>query len=171
MTTDPVAAAFARPDPIPSEADARTIARNAAAARRFVERALGAGDMAAFDEIVADDVWVSSGLKPAAPITSKAEYGAILAATLGTALSNGEMTIHEVSPTLDGAILVRFTAKADHTGALDGIAATSRRLTLSEMHLMRFDARGRLVSNYVGALNPLQWEMIYAPTITPQILV
>jgi ketosteroid isomerase-like protein len=164
-----MADAFALPATQEARADEATIARNAAAARRFVEQVLGRGDMAAFDELVADDVWVSTGLKPDAPITSKAEYAHVIGSTLGVALSNGSMTVHEVLPTLDGAVVVRFTAEADHTGELDGVAPSGRRLVLSETHLMRF-RDGRLVRNHVGALNPLHWEVTYAPVIAPKIL-
>lgn len=165
MTRD----AFADPPAIRGSADPDTIERNAAAARRFVEEVLGRGDMAAFDDLVADDVWVSTGLKPDAPITSKAEYAQVIGSTLGVGLSNGSMTVHEVLPTLDGAVVVRFTAQADHTGELDGIAPTGRRFVLSETHLMRF-RDGKLVRSHVGALNPLHWEMTYAPVIAPKIL-
>jgi ketosteroid isomerase-like protein len=156
-------------NPEMKEADRSIIDRNAAAARRFAEKVLGQGDMTAFDELVADDVWVSTGLKPGAPVTSKAEYAEVIGRTIGTALTNGSMVVHEVLPTLDGAVIVRFTAEADHTGEAEGIAPTQRRLTLSETHLMRF-RDGRLVENYVGALNPLHWEMLFAPVITPQVL-
>jgi ketosteroid isomerase-like protein len=160
---------FVRPPTLQPRADADTLARNASAARRFVEQVLGAGDMAAFDELVADDVWVSTGLQPDAPVIGKQAYQQVLGGTLGVALSNGSMTVHEVLPTLDGAVIVRFTALADHTGALDGIAATGQRLTLSETHLMRF-REGRLIENYVGALNPLHWEMLYAPVIAARVV-
>lgn len=161
--------AFAAPPhqgsgPVDSEAQDR----NAAIARRFVEQVLGKGDMTAFDEIVAEDVWVSTGLKPEAPITSKSEYATVIGSTLGTALSNGSMTVHEVLPCVDGAVLVRFTAEADHTGMLDGVAPTGSRFVLSETHLMRFKD-GKLVQNHVGALNPLHWEMTYASTITRKL--
>lgn len=171
MTVAAAPNAFARPphQPEPPRADESTIARNTAAARRFVRDVLGGGDMDAFDELVADDVWVSTGLKPGAPITSKAEYAQVLGRTVGAALSNGVMTIHEVLPTIDGAVIVRFTAEADHTGEVEGVPPANRRLTLSETHLMRF-RDGRLIENYVGALNPLHWEMLYAPVITPQVL-
>jgi predicted ester cyclase len=161
--------AFIRPPTVQNPADAATLAGNAAAARRFVERVLGAGDMAAFDELVDDEVWVSTGLKPDAPVVGKQEYLQVLGATLGAALSNGSMTIHEVLTTTDGAVIVRFTAQADSSGALDGIAPTGQRLTLSETHLMRF-REGRLIENYVGALNPLHWEMLYAPVIAKKVL-
>ncbi|MBC8058492.1 MAG: ester cyclase [Rhizobiales bacterium] len=108
-------------------------------------------------------------MHPDAPVIGKQAYKQVLGGTLGVALSNGAMTVHEVLPTLDGAVIVRFTALADHTGVLDGVAATGQRLTLSETHLMRF-REGRLIENYVGALNPLHWEMLYAPVIAEKIL-
>lgn len=160
---------FVRPPTQQPLADAETLARNASAARRFVEQVLGAGDMAAFDELVAEDVWVSTGLQPDAPVVGKQAYQQVLGGTLGVALSNGAMTVHEVLPTLDGAVIVRFTAMADHTGALDNVAPTRQRLTLSETHLMRF-RDGQLIENYVGALNPLHWEMLYAPVIAAKVL-
>lgn len=155
--------------PAQERADETTLAANLAAARRFAERVLGMGDMQAFDELVADDVWVSTGLKPGAPVTSKTEYAQVIGSTIGTALSNGAMTIHEVLATLDGAVIVRFTAEADHTAEIEGVAPTNKRFTLSETHLMRF-RDGKLIENYVGALNPLHWEMTYAKPITAAVL-
>jgi ketosteroid isomerase-like protein len=162
-------AAFGRPPYQQPAPDAATLERNAQAARRFVERVLGQGDMQAFDELVADDVWVSTGLQPASPVRGKQAYAQVLGATVGTALANGTMVVHEVLPTLAGAVVVRFTAMADHVRGIDGVAASGQRLPLSETHLMRF-RDGMLVENYVGALNPLHWEMLHAPLITPQIL-
>lgn len=167
--TTAAGAAFALPDRSYPRVSLEEAERNAVTARRFVEEVLGGGDMAAFDAIVADDVWVSTGLKPGEPVRSKAEYKQVIGSTLAAALSNGAMHVHEVLPTFDGAVVVRFTAEADHTGELDGVAPTGQRLTLSETHLMRF-RDGKLVQNHVGALNPLHWEMTYAPVITPQIL-
>jgi ketosteroid isomerase-like protein len=170
MSAAPASNAFARP-PFRAEAERASeevLVRNTAAARRFAEQVLGMGDMQAFDDLVHQDVWVSTGLKPGAPVRGKAEYAQVIGATLGAALSNGSMTIHEVLTTLDGAVIVRFTAEADHTGTADGVAPTNRRFTLSETHLMRFQ-NGQLIENYVGALNPLHWEMTFADPITRAI--
>ena len=144
---------------------------NLALALAFVEQGLGQGDMAAFDRYVAPDVWVSTGLKPGAPITSRDEYKAVIAATLGKALSfeTAEMTIDDALVTTDGRVIIRFTARADHAGELYGAPATGRRLTLAETHLFRIED-ARIVENYVGALNPLQWEMIYADAIKQEVL-
>lgn len=145
--------------------------RNLAIAREFVERGLGQGDMDVFDRLVADDIWVSTGLQPGAPITSRDDYKAIIGATLGRALSfeNADLTIEDALVTTDGRVVIRFTAHADHIGELDGVPATGRRLTLAEIHLFRIE-EGRIVENYVGALNPLQWEMIYSDAIKREVL-
>lgn len=140
-------------------------------ARAFVMEGLAGGDMTAFDRYVAPDVWVSTGLKPGAPITSRDEYKAVISATLRKALSpkNADLSINDALVTTDGRVIIRFTAHADHIGELDGVPATNRRLTLAETHL--FCLRdGLIVENYVGALNPLQWEMIYSDGIKREVL-
>lgn len=153
---------------VPPAADPATIERNVRAARRFCERALGAGDMAVFDEIVAEDVTVHSGLKPTGPIRGKEEYREQLARTLGRVFSDGEMRLDDVAATADGRVVVRFTAAATHTGALWGIEPTGRRITMKEIHFMRF-RDGRLVENWVGGLNPLEFEMLFAPAIAAML--
>ena len=165
-------ARFARPQrPAEAEASPETRAANLAIAREFVERGLGGGDMETFDRLVAPDVWVSTGLKPGAPVTSRDEYKAVIGATLGRALSfaDATMTIEDALVTTEGRVIIRFTAHADHVGELDGVPATNRRLALAETHLFRIE-QGRIVENYVGALNPLHWEMLYADGIAREVL-
>ena len=142
--------------------------KNLELARRFIMGVLAGQDPAAFDELVADDVWISTGLKPDAPITSKAEYGTVLAGTLGKAFSDGHLTIEDMTETNDGRVLARFTATVTHSGEIFGVPPTGRTITMSELHLMRF-RDGKLVENYVGALNPLGFEMLYADHITKLI--
>jgi hypothetical protein len=169
---DAISAPFDREpctDGMPVSAEMR--AANTAIARTFVEQGLGMGDMTAFDSYIAPDVWVSTGLKPGAPITSRDEYKQVVGSTLGAALSfqNATLDIEEVLTTVDGRVLVRFIAHADHTGEILGVPASNRRLTLSETHL--FCVRdGQIVENYVGALNPLQWEMIYSDDMKKAVL-
>jgi len=150
-------------------ADPVTVARNLAAVRRFVEGVLGGGDPAAFEEVVAEDVTVDTGLKPLGTIRCRAEYSRALAETLGRAFSDGRMAIKDIAPLLDGRVVVRFEASAMNTGALNGVPATHRRFTFCELHLMRFED-GRLVENWVGALNPLMYEMWQAPVTAPLLL-
>lgn len=172
MTDDTIGNRFARPPrPIGTPVSAEVLQRNLAIGREFVELGLGGGDMDAFDRLVAPDVWVSTGLKPGAPITSRDEYKAVIGATLGGALSfeNADLTIDDALVTTDGRVVVRFTAHADHVGEIDGVPATGRPLTLAETHLFRIED-GLIVENYVGALNPLQWEMIYSDGIKRKVL-
>ena len=118
-------------------ADPATIARNLAAAQRFVEGVLGGADPAALSEVVAEGVVVDTGLKPEGKITGRDEYGRVLGATLGAAFSNGRMEIKDIAPLADGRVMVRFEASADNTGPLNDIAAPGRRFTFCELHLMR----------------------------------
>lgn len=152
------------------EVDQATIDRNLAAARRFVEGVLGGADPDAFEAVVHPDVTVETGLKPVGRIMGAAEYGAVLGSTLGAAFANGAMRIEDIAPLADGRVVVLFEAAADNVGDLNGIAATQRRFTFREIHLIRFDASGRLVENIVGALNPLMYEMWQAPVIAPAVL-
>ena len=137
-----------------------TITRNLAAARRFVEGVLGGADPAAFSEVVAENVVVDTGLKPTGKIEGRAEY----------AFTNGHLEVKDLAALVDGRVLVRFEASADNTGALNGVAATGRRFTFCELHLMRFDDAGQLVENWVGALNPLMFELWQAPATAPLVL-
>ena len=154
-----------------SPASPETLARNLAAARRFVEGVLGGAEPAAFAEVVHPDVVVDTGLQPVGgPIQGAAEYGRVLGETLGVAFSKGRMEIKDIAALVDGRVVVRFEASADNTGALNGIAATARRFTFCELHLMRFDGQGRLVENWGGGLNPLMYEIWQAPAVAGALL-
>lgn len=145
------------------------IERNLALARRFVEGVLGGADPAAFAEIVHPDIVVDTGLKPGGKIRGAAEYGTVLANTLGAAFSNGRMEIKDIAALLDGRVIVRFEASADNTGSLNELAATGLRFTFCELHLMRFED-GKLIENWVGGLNPLMYETWQAPVMARLLL-
>lgn len=151
-------------------ADPQTIARNLTTARRFVEGVLGGADPAAFNEVIAENVVVDTGLQPTGQIHGRAEYGRVLGETLGVAFTDGRMEIKDIAALVDGRVVVRFEASADNTGALNGIAPTGQRFTFCELHLMRFDEEGKLVENWVGGLNPLMFEMWQAPATAPLLL-
>ena len=138
-------------------------------ARRFVEGVLGGADPNAFNEIVGGNVWISTGLKPEGAITSKAEYGQVLSSTMGKALSEGTMKIKDIVETFDGRVVVRFSASARHTGELYSVAPSGKRIEMAEIHLLRFQ-NGKLMENYVGALNPLSYEMLFREHISSLIL-
>jgi ketosteroid isomerase-like protein len=139
--------------------------------RAFVTEGLAEGDPAAFDRYIAEDVWVVTGLKPGGPIESRDEYRDVVFATLGRALdfATAKLEIREALVTVDGRVLIRFLAYADHVNEVDGVPGTGRRLTMAELHL--FCVRdGQIVENYVGGLNPLMWQMIYRESIADAVL-
>ena len=150
-------------------ADTDTIARNLTTARRFIEGVLGGAEPSAFGEVIHPDIVVDTGLKPVGQIRGAEEYGRVLGETLGAAFTGGKMEIKDIAALVDGRVVVRFESSALNSGALNGIAATNKRFTFCEIHLMRFED-GKLIENWVGGLNPLMYEMWQAPVMAPALL-
>ncbi len=145
------------------------MAENVENARRFIEEVLGGTNPNAFDDLVADDIVVSTALKPEGNIQGKAEYVAVLGATVSGQFSDRKVRIDDIGALVDGRVIARIYAEATHVGEVFGIAATNRRIIMHELHLMRF-RDGKLVELFVGGLNPLQFEMIFASAISARIL-
>jgi len=133
-------------------------ARNAAVARRFVEGVLARGDMAVFDEVVADDIVVTSGISPFAPLVGKEAFRRGLGAL--AAFSNGDLTIEDILAVGDRAV-VRYRAHGDHTGDQLGVPPTGTRITMWEIRLMRL-RDGRIVEDFVADIN-YDWPWLVAP--------
>lgn len=142
---------------------------NVSIAHRFVEGVLGGKNPAAFDEIVADNIRVSTGLKPGGDIQGKEEYRAILT-KFGSAFTNGRLTVTDVFASAGGdRVVVMFDAYATHTGEMFGVQPTNVEVPMIETHVMRF-RDGKLVENIVGGNNPLGFEMLLADAIRPMVL-
>jgi len=133
-------------------------ARNAAVARRFVEGVLARGDMAVFDEVVDDDIVVTSGISPFAPMVGKEAFRRGLGAL--AAFSNGDLTIEDILAVEDRAV-VRYRAHGDHTGDQLGVPPTGTRITMWEIRLMRL-RDGRIVEDIVADIN-YDWPWLVAP--------
>jgi predicted ester cyclase len=149
--------------------DQATLAENLVLAQRFIEEVLGGKNPNAFDELVADDIVVNTVLKPSGSIHGKAEYVDVLGSTMSGQFSERSLEVHDITPLIDGRVMARVCAHATHVGDVFGVPATHRRITMHELHLMRF-RDGKLVELYVGGLNPLQFEMLFAPAISPMVL-
>ena len=142
---------------------------NITIARRFVEGVLGGQNPAAFDEIVDENIRVSTGLKPDADIRGKKDYLTILT-KFGSAFTNGRLTITDIFASADGKrVVVMFDAYATHTGEMFGVSSTGIEVPMIETHVMRF-ADGKLIENIVGGNNPLGFEMLLADAIRPMVL-
>lgn len=132
--------------------------RNAQVARRFVEEVLARGDMQAFDELVSDEIVVTSGISPLAPMVGKAAFAKGLGAL--AAFSDGALRLEDVLPTGD-RVTVRYAAFATHTGDQLGVAPTGKRIKMWEIRLMRI-ADGRIVEDFVADIN-YDWPWLIAP--------
>lgn len=150
------------------QASLTTIEENLALAWRFVDEVLGGGNPNAFDELVADDIKVTTILKPVGIIEGKYEYIKVLGETVSGTFADREISVRDLAPLLDGRVVARIQAKATHVGDVFGIAATHRRLRMHELLLMRF-RQGKLAELYVAGLTPLEFEMLFAPAIAPML--
>jgi hypothetical protein len=151
------------------QADPRIIQENLVSARRFIEEVLGGANPNAFDDLVADDIRVITILKPGGVIEGKGEYAQVLGQTVSGQFAGREIVIEDVAALLDGRVMARIVAKATHVGEVFGIAATQRRIAMHELLLMRF-RDGRLAELFAGSLNPLEFEMLFAPAISRIVL-
>lgn len=105
---------------------------NKAVVRRFIERVFQDGDVAAVDELVAEDfvphTWPSTGdgrgdLKRAMERVSKGLADAVF--TIDDTIAEGDR------------VAVRLTASATQTGEFMGLPASGKRYTIAEIHVFR----------------------------------
>lgn len=150
------------------QAETAIIQENLSIARRFIEEVLSGENPNAFDELVSDGIRVVSSLKPEGPIEGKGEYVHVLGQTVSGQFADRVLTIEDLVATVDGRVVARLRAVATHVGEVFGVAATGRRITMHELHMMRF-RDGKIVELYVGGLNPLEFEMLFASAISKRI--
>jgi ketosteroid isomerase-like protein len=146
------------------QADHALLEDNLAIARRFIDEILGAADPSTFDDLVADDIRVTTILKPTGVIEGKSEYLHVLGQTVSGQFANRELIAEDIAPLLDGRVLARVTAKFTHVGEVFGIPPTQQRITMRELLLMRF-RDGKIIELVTGSLIPPEFEMLFAPAI------
>ena len=129
----------------------------AANARRFFEKALAMGDRLTFDELVAEDVVVNSGIEPLAPIRGREAYWKALGKLAAFTFSS--FALEDVIVAGDRTV-VRMRAEATHTGDALGLPATQKKIVMWEIHLMRW-REGKIVENLVADIN-YDWPWLVA---------
>jgi hypothetical protein len=150
------------------QADTALLEENLASARRFIDEILGGAAPSAFDDLVADDIRVTTILKPAGVIEGKGEYLQVLGQTVSGQFADRELIVEDIAPLLDGRILARVAATSTHVGEVFGIPPTYRRITMRELLLMRF-RHGKIVELVTGTLIPPEFEMLLAPAISQMV--
>ncbi len=112
-----------------------TVEENKALTRRFIEEIFVGGNLAAVDELLADDfvphTWPSTG-----PGNGKADLKAAIA-RLAVALSDVAFAIADMVGE-DDRVAVRLTATGRQVGEFMKLPASGQTYTISEMHIFRF---------------------------------
>lgn len=131
-----------------------------AIAERFIREGIAKADPAVFDELVAEDIVVETGLSPMGPIHGREAYKAVFL-PFADAWPVQEFTVHRIDEAGD-TVLIEFTALAVFEKDYYGVAATNQLVPLREIH--RLDVKdGKIVRNLVGAVNlPFEFLMYSA---------
>lgn len=135
-------------------------------AERFIREGIAKADLSVFDDLIAADVIVETGLSPAAPIIGREAYKAIFS-SFAEAWPVRDFVVHRIDEARD-AVFAEFTATAVFAKDYFGVAATQQVVPMHEIH--RLDIRGgQITRNLVGAVN-LPFEFIMFPALRDAVL-
>lgn len=138
-----------------------------AVAERFVLEFLGQGSLEAAQAVIAPDVVAVTGLSPTGPIRGRDAYVQTFFAFASAFTFETPIEIVDSFVTEDRAMM-RFRARATHSGTFLGLAATGRSILFDETHVMRIKD-GMVTENVVSATN-LEFEMAFASVLAPLVL-
>lgn len=139
---------------------------NLSIALRFANEGLGKADMKVFEELLASDIVVTTGLSPNEPIRGRDAYKQVFA-SFADAWPVTAFTIDDSFAAGD-KVLIRFTATTVFKKDYYGVKATNLIVPLKEMHLYTLRA-GKIVENVVGAVN-LPFEFTMYPALQVAVL-
>jgi steroid delta-isomerase-like uncharacterized protein len=111
--------------------------QNKATARRWFTDVIARGNMAAADEIFAADHVIHDPHAPPSGWPTGPEGLKLVATMFGGAFSNWDITINDQIAEGD-RVATRWTARATHTGPLQGLPATFRTATVTGCNVARF---------------------------------
>jgi hypothetical protein len=132
-------------------------AKNLALVLRFMNEGIGKAELRVFDECVAKDALIYTGLKPQGPIEGLEEYKAIFA-PFADAWPVIEFIIDEAFA-IDNKVVIRFQAIAYFKKDYYGIKATREIINMKEIHVLTLK-EGKIVENIVGGANfPFEYFM------------
>jgi steroid delta-isomerase-like uncharacterized protein len=126
-----------------SACPATSEAENEALVRRWTDDVINAGNLAALDEIVADDVVHHAGTFPdgKGPEAVKRVLGALL-----TGFPDVDQTIQQVI-TDDDMVVTRWSAQGTHQGEFQGYAATGKPVAWTGINIFRIEC-GRIAEEW-----------------------
>jgi steroid delta-isomerase-like uncharacterized protein len=119
---------------------------NKALAQRFVDHVFNAGDRDVYDQLVADDYVNHNPPVPGVPGTKEGFWQVVIA----TRAAFPDVRVAPEDMLAEGdQVMFRDTVHATHLGAFQGIDATGRRLSWTEMHFFRV-SNGRIVEHWAN---------------------
>ena len=135
-------------------------------AEMFITKGIAKADMAVFDELVADDIVVETGLSPQGPIVGRDTYKKVFAG-FADAWPVSDFEVHDILEAGD-TVVVDFTATVIFRKDYYGVKATNQIVPLREIHRLRI-GHGKVVFNTVGAIN-FPFEYIMYPALKDMVI-
>jgi ketosteroid isomerase-like protein len=137
-------------------------------ARRFMEAGIATGNAAAFDECLAPDIVVRTGLSPTGPIEGLEAYKSIFV-PFAKALPVIDFEILELwENEAENKVVVRFLATTVFLSDFYGVKAEHQIVAMEEVHILTF-RNGKIVSNVVSGTN-FPFEYLMYPVLKDAIL-
>lgn len=143
-----------------SERSSRFVAEN------FITLGIARADMAVFDELVAEDIVVETGLSPQGPIIGREACKATFAA-FADAWPVSDLEVHDLLEAGD-TVVIEFTATCIFRKDYYGVKATRQIVPLREIHRLRI-RDGKIVLNTVAAIN-FPFEYIMYPALKDAVI-
>jgi ketosteroid isomerase-like protein len=141
-------------------------AKNLAMVLHFMNEGIGLARLDVFDECVAKDALISTGLKPGGPIEGVEEYKSIFA-PFADAWPVLEFIIDEAFAVAD-KVVIRFQAIAYFQKDYYGIKATNQVINMKEVHVVTVKD-GKIVSSIVSGTN-FPFEYIMYPVLRDGVI-
>lgn len=116
---------------------------NKATLRRFLDETFGKGNLAALDELIADNFVDHSPPPNISPDKAGVRETVKM---FRSAFPDLRMTIEDIIAEGD-KVAIRTVSHGTHKGDLMGIAPTGRAVTINEQHFVRF-ANGKIVEHW-----------------------
>ncbi|PSB11054.1 nuclear transport factor 2 family protein [filamentous cyanobacterium CCP1] len=143
-----------------------SVEQNIETAMQFMNEGIAKVNLAVFDETLAPQIIVTTGLSPTGPIEGRENYKQIFSA-FADAWPVKKFVIDEIFG-VDDKVVVRFTATAVFKKDYFGVQATNQIVPLQEVHILTFKD-GKIVENIVSGTN-FPFEYIMYPVLKDAVI-
>lgn len=146
-------------------AEARTLS-NKEVAKKFAVEGLGQANPKIFDELIDENVEVTTGLSPKAPIKGLKAYKEVFM-QFAEAFPVKKFELHQIIANGDNVTVI-FTATGVFKKDYYGVKATRQIIPMTEIQVYTLQ-KGKIVKSVVGAVN-YPFEYIMYPALKDAVL-